>query len=75
MILPDSPRRTAGITMLILTRGMRQSIRIGDDVVVTIAGISGQQVKLAFEAPKEIAIMREELLLRDAQKAKVSAQK
>lgn len=59
--------------MLILTRGPRESIRIGDNVVVTVASICGHQVKLAFEAPKEIPIMREELCKRDAEKAAKAA--
>lgn len=60
--------------MLILTRTVRESIRIGDDVTITISAISGQQVKLAFNAPKSVIIMREELRKRDLEKVPAAEQ-
>ncbi|GAB6183180.1 carbon storage regulator CsrA [Thermodesulfovibrio hydrogeniphilus] len=47
--------------MLILTRKIGQSIRIGDDIIVKIVDIDGSQIKIGIEAPKGIAIFREEL--------------
>lgn len=48
--------------MLVLTRKAGETIFIGDNIAVTISTIRGNQVKVAIKAPKEIAIMREELL-------------
>lgn len=49
--------------MLILTRKLRESIIIGDHRVrITVVEIKGKQVKLAIEAPREVVVMREELL-------------
>jgi carbon storage regulator len=47
--------------MLILTRNSQQSIVIGDDIVVTVKQLKGNQVQFAIDAPKEINIIREEL--------------
>lgn len=47
--------------MLVLTRRVGQSIRIGDEIVIKIVQIDGSQVKVGIEAPKGIAIFREEL--------------
>lgn len=47
--------------MLILTRKIGESIRIGDDVIMTVLGIKGNQIRLGFDAPKEIIINREEV--------------
>lgn len=48
--------------MLVLTRKEGQSLIIGDNIEITIVGINGKQVKIGVEAPKEIKIMRKELL-------------
>jgi carbon storage regulator len=50
--------------MLILTRGVNESIMIGADVSVTVKGVKGSQVTLGFTAPKEVAIHREEIYER-----------
>jgi carbon storage regulator len=55
--------------MLILTRGLQESIRIGDDITITVAAIEGGQVKLAFQAPEDVTILRRELLPRDREEA------
>jgi len=47
--------------MLILTRRIGENIIIGDNIKVFVTGIQGNQVKLGFEAPKEISIHREEI--------------
>jgi carbon storage regulator len=52
--------------MLNLTRFPAQSIKIGDEILVTILGISGNQVRLGINAPKEVAVLREEVIDRAA---------
>lgn len=47
--------------MLVLTRKRRESIRVGDDVVVTVLAIHGTKVQLGIEAPAEIPVHREEV--------------
>ncbi|MET3193334.1 carbon storage regulator CsrA [Bacillus sp. OAE603] len=49
--------------MLILTRKLKEAIKIGDDIEISIASIEGDQVKLAISAPKHIEIHRKEIYL------------
>lgn len=50
--------------MLILTRRVGESLMIGDDVNVTVLGIKGNQVHIGVNAPKEVAVHREEIYQR-----------
>ena len=50
--------------MLILTRRERESLKIGDDVTVTVLGIKGGQVRIGVAAPKHIPVHREEVYQR-----------
>ena len=50
--------------MLILTRRVGESLVIGDDVNVTVLGVRGNQVRLGVDAPKEVAVHREEIYQR-----------
>ena len=47
--------------MLILTRRVGETIVIGDDVIVTVLGIKGNQVRIGINAPKEVPVHRQEI--------------
>ena len=47
--------------MLVLTRRVGDQIRIGDDVVITILGYRGNQVKVGIDAPRHVSVDREEI--------------
>jgi carbon storage regulator len=51
--------------MLVLTRRVNERIVIGDNVVVTVLEVRGEQVRLGIEAPRDVKVFREEVLLRD----------
>ena len=50
--------------MLILTRRVGETVTIGDNVRVTVLGVKGNQVRLGIDAPKDIAVHREEIFER-----------
>lgn len=50
--------------MLILTRRVGETLMIGDEVSVTVLGVKGNQVRLGVNAPKDIAVHREEIYQR-----------
>ena len=50
--------------MLILTRRVGESVVIGEDVTVTVLGVKGNQVRIGINAPKHVAVHREEIFER-----------
>lgn len=54
--------------MLIMTRRADQTIRIGNDIVVTVVKVRGKQVWIGVEAPPDVEIYREEDMERQRAK-------
>ena len=50
--------------MLILTRRVGETLMVGDDVTVTVLGVKGNQVRIGVDAPKDVAVHREEIYQR-----------
>jgi carbon storage regulator len=50
--------------MLILTRRVGETLMIGNNVTVTVLGVKGNQVRIGVNAPKDVAVHREEIFER-----------
>lgn len=50
--------------MLILTRRVGETVMIGDEVTITVLGVKGNQVRVGINAPKNVAVHREEIYER-----------
>lgn len=50
--------------MLILTRRIGETLMVGDDVTITVLGVKGNQVRIGVNAPKDVAVHREEIYER-----------
>jgi carbon storage regulator len=63
---PGEVRSHAGQekNMLILTRRVGETVMIGNDVTVTVLGVKGNQVRVGVNAPRDVAVHREEIFER-----------
>jgi carbon storage regulator len=61
--------------MLILTRRVGETLKIGQEVDVTVLGVKGNQVRIGIGAPKTVAVHREEIFKRiqDEEREKASS--
>lgn len=50
--------------MLVLTRRLEETLMIGDDVTITVLSVKGNQVRIGINAPREVAVHREEIYER-----------
>ena len=50
--------------MLILTRRAGETVMVGSDITITVLGVKGNQVRIGINAPKDVAVHREEIYER-----------
>jgi carbon storage regulator len=51
--------------MLVLTRKTNQSIKIGENIEITVLSVSGDKVRIGIDAPRDISVFRREVLEND----------
>ena len=56
--------------MLILTRKVNETLMVGDDVSVTVLGIKGGQIRVGINAPRDVAVHRQEVYEKILQERK-----
>jgi carbon storage regulator CsrA len=57
----DAPASPPAVGRLVLTRGDRESIMIGDDIEIVVVAVMGDAVRLGIAAPRDVKILRREL--------------
>jgi carbon storage regulator len=50
-----------GYPILILTRRIGESLKVGPDITITVMGLKGTQVRIGIAAPKDVTVLREEI--------------
>jgi len=63
---PEQKFESRRFAMLVLTRKRKQTIQIGEDIVITVQQIKGNAVRIGIDAPRSLAIRRGELNPLDA---------
>jgi carbon storage regulator len=58
--------------MLILTRRVGETLKVGNDVDVTVLGVKGNQIRIGIKAPKNVAVHREEIFERIQREAELA---
>ncbi len=59
--------------MLVLTRRLNQSIKIGDDIEITVVEVRGDQVRLGVNAPRDVSVHRKEVYLQIQQENRAAS--
>jgi carbon storage regulator len=59
--------------MLVLSRRANQSIVVGDDIVITVLDIRGDQVRIGIRAPRNVSVHREEVHAQIRQENRAAA--
>ncbi len=59
--------------MLVLTRKLEESVMIGDEIEVRVLGIHGDQVRLGFSAPRNVAVFRKEVFVSIQEENRLAA--
>jgi carbon storage regulator len=54
--------------MLILTRRIGETLKVGNEITVTVMAIKGNQVRIGIQAPKDIDVYREEIFERETKR-------
>jgi carbon storage regulator len=58
--------------MLILTRRVGETLKVGNDVDVTVLGVKGNQIRIGIKAPRNVAVHREEIFDRIQREAQLA---
>ena len=56
--------------MLVLTRKVRESVRIGSDITLTVLHVHGDQVRIRVSTPRDVGVYREEIVTELSHAAK-----
>ena len=59
--------------MLVLSRKEGERIKLGDSIVITVVGVSGDKVRVGIQAPSDVLVLREELKPHERQEMRPRA--